>query len=972
MVSSKRVYGLTTPFVSVFPDPITKTSAPTTSDKNYPNGFVWVYKNGDTRTAYMYGGLDSSGDAVWILAGPGSTDVNTLTGDTGGAITPTGGNINILGGDGLTVAGAGSTLTINRDVSGGYPITPFVVGSSGQAGYTTIQSAITAATAAGGTNVIWVQPGTYTEDLTIDSSITFMSIDGVATIVGQHTPPATGTVNFDGFVLQSATNILNSAAAGSTTFNINNCFIIITNGYIFNVPNWSGEILMDNCGEASTNDGVINNVTGSSDIKLINVEMGNGTGNTMQLNGGGGFLRFDTCNVNCPVNMAGSGSLILQNGVRFGETTTIGGSLSGYAIETCWRTGASQAITFNSSGNVTISSCEIQSTNTPAIGGTGSGTLTLTGISFPNDASLAATLTIGTSGTVSSGIFETLDQAAGVQISGSDIDADGSDANIDITLTPKGTGNVVIDSAGLESGAGTDLALICASGQNAVVTLGDSAGGNSFIVEALDGTDVFSVNSTGTISFSGLTVAGNFAQTGGTFNVGQDNAANAVNIGGGTTARAIAIGNGTGAHTIAVGNANAGAATWDSAAGISIDAASASNFTVTGAAQDLTLASAGGRVDVSATQDIAQAIYLHANGGTSETIQLHADQGTGVSSIYLLSDVGGLTLESTGFASADAINLTATAGGIDMDGALQINMASSQNAADAIVINASAGGIDITAAGAAGEDLDLTCTSGSVNITAGENDAGAIAITANGGISEKITITAAQGTGVDSVELASTAGGITLSAALASADAINLAASAGGVDIDGALQVNIASSQNAANAIVINASAGGMDITAAGAAGEDIDITCTAGSVNITGGESAADAIVIDASGAAGAIQLNSGTGGVVMDSGQTVNVTAVNNAASPYTVLGSDFVIAADTSAGAVTLTLPAAPATGRKIIVVDEAGNGAAQNITVSGNGNNIAGSGALAATDVIDSDYGTMTLYFTGTIWNAQDIA
>jgi len=379
--------------------PIVAQRAPTTNDTGYRIGQTWV----DQSTNQIYAlATVIAGSATWSLTGPGASDVDTLTGDTGGAISPAAGNINILGGDGLTVAGAGSTLTINRDAEGGYPITPYVVGTSGEAGYTTIQSAIDAATAAGGTNVIWVQPGTYTEDLNITSSIAFFSLDGVATIDGIHTPPSSGTIWFDGFVLQSATHILNSAAAGSTTMNINNCFIIITNGYIFNLPNWTGEILMDNCGEASTNDGVINNISGSSDIKLINVEMGAGTGNTMQLNGGGGFLRFDTCNVNCPVNMAGSGQVILQNGVRFGENVTIGGSLTGYAIQTAFRTGASQALTFNSSGNFSISSGEIQSTNDPAIGGTGAGALRLSGVSFDANAAVAGTVTLA-GGTTATG-----------------------------------------------------------------------------------------------------------------------------------------------------------------------------------------------------------------------------------------------------------------------------------------------------------------------------------------------------------------------------------------------------------------------------------------------------------------------------------------------------------------------------------------------------------------------------------------
>ena len=86
---------------------------------------------------------------------------------------------------------------------------------------------------------------------------------------------------------------------------------------------------------------------------------------------------------------------------------------------------------------------------------------------------------------------------------------------------------------------------------------------------------------------------------------------------------------------------------------------------------------------------------------------------------------------------------------------------------------------------------------------------------ANAGTAEKIRIHSDLGTSADSVELESDVGGITLTSGLASADAINLAASAGGVDIDGALQVNSASSQAAAGAVTLAASnaAGSVSVT---------------------------------------------------------------------------------------------------------------------------------------------------------------
>jgi len=197
---------------------------------------------------------------------------------------------------------------------------------------------------------------------------------------------------------------------------------------------------------------------------------------------------------------------------------------------------------------------------------------------------------------------------------------------------------------------------------------------------------------------------------------------NNVSINGGTSTGTITIGNtAAGAvvlnsgSTITIGDATAGAITADTAANISLDSATSSNFTVTGAGADLLLNSVGGSVLVESTEDAALAIRLHANGGVSETIQIHSDQGTGVASIGLLSDVGGITLTATGLASADAINLVATAGGIDMDSALQTNIASSQAAATAVQITASdaAGGITLTATGTGGVNV-----AGNLNLTA--------------------------------------------------------------------------------------------------------------------------------------------------------------------------------------------------------------------------------------------------------------
>lgn len=241
-----------------------------------------------------------------------------------------------------------------------------------------------------------------------------------------------------------------------------------------------------------------------------------------------------------------------------------------------------------------------------------------------------------------------------------------------------------------------------------------------------------------------------------------------------------AINSGTSTGTVTIGNSLAGAVTVDSAAGISLDAATASNFTVTGAA-DLTLRSTLGSVIVSADVDAARAIYLHANGGTSETIQLHSDLGTGVGSVNLLSDVGGITLRA-GLGTADAINIEANA-----------------NAAGGLDIDAGTGGVIVDTTGAISLDsatasnftitgafpLTLASTAGAVIVNSGIDAVESIYLHANAGTSETIRIRSDQGTSATSVDIESDVGGISLVAGLSAANAIviNASGAAGGIDI---------------------------------------------------------------------------------------------------------------------------------------------------------------------------------------------
>lgn len=81
---------------------------PTSADKAFQKGTLWL--NTSASTAFMW-----PGSGNWIALGSGTTGaVVTLTGGSGGALSPTAGNINILGtANQITSVGSGSTITMS-------------------------------------------------------------------------------------------------------------------------------------------------------------------------------------------------------------------------------------------------------------------------------------------------------------------------------------------------------------------------------------------------------------------------------------------------------------------------------------------------------------------------------------------------------------------------------------------------------------------------------------------------------------------------------------------------------------------------------------------------------------------------------------------------------------------------------------------------------------------------------------------
>ena len=221
MARISRSYGIDSPLERVFPQPVVSPRAPTASDFRYPLGQLWVDKTLDV----IYGlSSVSAGSATWSLMSPGASDVDQLTGDSGGAISPAGGNITLAGGTNITSAGAGSTITFNLDaaISLATSVTsPIYTASAADLNINSAasQDIILQMGDAAAANKISFEDSASAEVASLDSNgtLTVVNMDG---IIGATTPAAiTGTTIVGNTSVTSGGNIVMSAVATQLEMN---------------------------------------------------------------------------------------------------------------------------------------------------------------------------------------------------------------------------------------------------------------------------------------------------------------------------------------------------------------------------------------------------------------------------------------------------------------------------------------------------------------------------------------------------------------------------------------------------------------------------------------------------------------------------------------------------------------------------------------------------------------------------------
>jgi len=265
-----------------------------------------------------------------------------------------------------------------------------------------------------------------------------------------------------------------------------------------------------------------------------------------------------------------------------------------------------------------------------------------------------------------------INAGTGVTIDGTTISIDGTDdVNLSVTSSTDGE-----DLTIAQIGAHDSSIIITAAGTGADAVKIDATAGSMLIAPNLIDGKTLKIGPAGATQIV-LTPHG----TPGSERIDITNAE-------GTADNAIKIDAVAGGLTLAAGNDSLIIdADGTDADALQITSAGGIDMTSAGSGLDIDITATGGKVNVAATEDGANAIYLHANGGTTETIKVHADQGTGAGSIELTSDVGSIDINAgdniTMDASDDITLTTATADGL-------ITLHSAYEAGQAILIDANA------------------------------------------------------------------------------------------------------------------------------------------------------------------------------------------------------------------------------------------------------------------------------------------
>src|SRR6188508_152884 len=340
----------------------------------------------------------------------GSTVGQTITGDTGGALSPTAGNWNILGQQSGTIpvvdtiGTAPSTLRVEDRTWN----TSLVVDPSATVGLRGTFQTITAALAAAVSGQdIFIRPGTYTENLTLKAGVNLTSFlcdsspsnnAGVSStiIIGKLTCTYSGTVGISGLELRTNSDFcIESTGANEAYLNVFKCNINALNNTAINGTNANFRPKFTECtGNLGTTGIALFTFSTAALPNFNNCNFTNiGNSATASTIAGGQLQMNNTRFESFSITTSSTATLRLYNCV-FENSNLIAithGGGDSFCYGCTFASGTASAVSVGSGSTLRLVDCQITSTNTNAV--TGLGQVRYSGLVFPDASSLINTTT---------------------------------------------------------------------------------------------------------------------------------------------------------------------------------------------------------------------------------------------------------------------------------------------------------------------------------------------------------------------------------------------------------------------------------------------------------------------------------------------------------------------------------------------------------------------------------------------------
>jgi len=322
--------------------------------------------------------------ATGFVTASGTGLGKTITGNTGGALSPTAGNWNILGnntalnGFATYTTGSGSTLTVNSFGGNIWVVNP----TAGVGTHVTIQAAVTAASA-GDTIKVTAKSTAYSENITGKAGVNIVADTADAftpnvIISGTLTHNTAGTFTVSGIRFQT-----NSAAAIAVTgtvasiLNLNNCYINCTNntGITFSSSSASSQInIFNSNGDVGTTGIGIFAHSASGKLEMQNSNFTNSGGSTTASTCSAGVLDLYNSRFLSPITTSSTGAMTWEHCLFSTVAQNVTAATLGGGSSSCkwcrFDSGSASSLSIGSAA-ANMQFCSITSSNAAAIAGAG-------------------------------------------------------------------------------------------------------------------------------------------------------------------------------------------------------------------------------------------------------------------------------------------------------------------------------------------------------------------------------------------------------------------------------------------------------------------------------------------------------------------------------------------------------------------------------------------------------------------------